>query len=252
MCYLEMIVNRENWRGRIERRVVAISIQSDVEILSVQAMEYFAKRNHMTGVETINVFHQYHVFEKILMQHEYLHQISFEEVMEFIDRIIEEGSHRLILFHGTTKMFDEIDLAKSHNRRDFGMGFYTTVLENQAKEWAYRLSLREKCVRYYVYQYSFDENSTLAIKRFDGLTKEWLEFIKENRSKGGLPHKYDVVIGPVADDNTMETVQLYIAGILNEKEAVERLRYNKVNNQISFHTDRAIGQLKQIRRQCYE
>ncbi len=232
--------------------MIVISVQSDVEILSVQAVEYYANKNHMTGMETIELFHKYQVFEKILLQHEYLHQISFSEVMEFVDKIIEEDSHRLILFHGTTKYFDEIDLAKSHNRRDFGMGFYTTVLENQAKEWAYRLSLREKCARYYVYQYSFEENSTLKIKRFDGLTEEWLEFIKENRSKGGLQHEYDVVIGPVADDNTMETIQLYISGILNAKEAVERLRYNKVNNQISFHTERALGQLKQIRRQCYE
>ena len=49
-------------------------------------------------------------------------------------------------------------------------------------------------------------------------------------------HAYDVVVGPVADDNTMETVQLYLSGILKAEEAVERLRYNKVNNQVSFHT----------------
>ena len=54
----------------------------------------------------------------------------------------------------------------------------------------------------------FEENSVLNVKRFDALSEEWLEFIKENRSKGGLQHKYDVIIGPVADDNTMETVQL--------------------------------------------
>lgn len=58
---------------------------------------------------------------------------------------------------------------------------------------------------YFVYQYSFEEDSSLGIKRFDGLNREWLEFIRENRSKGGLQHKYDVVIGPVADDNTMES-----------------------------------------------
>ena len=53
----------------------------------------------------------------------------------------------------------------------------------------------------------FEENPVLNVKRFDALSEEWLEFIKENRSKGGLQHKYDVIIGPVADDNTMETVQ---------------------------------------------
>jgi len=66
-----------------------------------------------------------------------------------------------------------------------------------------------------------------------------------------LQHNYDVVIGPVADDNTMETVQLYIANILTSKEAVERLRYNKVNNQVSFHTEKALKYLKLVRREHY-
>ena len=78
----------------------------------------------------------------------------------------------------------------------------------------------------------FEENSVLNVKRFDALSEEWLEFIKENRSKGGLQHKYDVIIGPVADDNTMETVQLYIAGIFTASEAVNRLRYNKISSEL--------------------
>lgn len=79
-----------------------------------------------------------------------------------------------------------------------------------------------------------------------------MEFIKRNRSEGGLPHGYDIVIGPVADDNTMETIQLYIAGILSADEAVERLRYNKVNNQISFHTEQSLASLELVRRVVYE
>lgn len=229
-----------------------MGVQSDVEMLSIQAMEAYAKRNHISGEEAINIFHQYQVFEKILIQHEYLHQVGFEEMMEYVEEIIQEDFHSLIVFHGTTKRFEQVDLKKSHNRRDFGMGFYTTVLENQAKEWAYRLSLREKTQIYYVYQYTFEESGQLKIRRFDGLNKEWLEFIKKNRSLGGLQHNYDIVIGPVADDNTMETVQLYISGILTADEAVERLRYNKVNNQISFHTEKALEHLRLIRRVAYE
>ena len=47
----------------------------------------------------------------------------------------------------------------------------------------------------------------------------------------------------MADDNTMETIQLYISGILKSDEAVERLRYNKINNQVSFHTPLALKHL---------
>ena len=46
----------------------------------------------------------------------------------------------------------------------------------------------------------------------------------------------------------METVQLDIANILSAKEAVERLRYSKVNNQVSFHTEKALQYLKPVRR----
>lgn len=229
-----------------------MSIQSDTEILSIQAMEAYAKKNHISGQEAIDIFHQYQIFEKIMIQHEYLHQVSFEEVLEYVEQIIIENSHKLAVFHGTTKKFEKIDLRKSQNRRDFGMGFYTTILENQAKDWAYRLSLREKTEKYYVYQYTFEELTEYRIKRFDSLNKEWLEFIKQNRSVGGLQHSYDIVIGPVADDNTMETVQLYITGILSADEAVERLRYNRVNNQISFHTEKALESLSLVRRVVYE
>ena len=103
-----------------------------------------------------------------------------------------------------------------------------------------------------MYRYSFVHEETLNIKHFDALNKEWLEFIKENRTKGGIQHQFDIVIGPVADDDTMETVQLYIGGVLTADEAVERLRYNDVNNQVSFHTERALSALKFMGRVAYE
>lgn len=136
-----------------------MSMQSDVEMLSIQTVEVYAKRNKISTAEVSKLFRQHQVFEKIILQHEYLHQVSFEEV---------------------------------------------------------------------------------------------LEFIRENRSKGGLQHDYDVVIGPVADDNTMETIQLYIAGILSVDEAVDRLKYSRVNNQVSFHTEKSLECLRFAGRNCYE
>lgn len=67
-----------------------MSIQSDIEMLSIQAMETYAKRNHITGEEAINIFYRYQVFEKIMIQHEYLHQVGFEEVMNYVEQIIQE------------------------------------------------------------------------------------------------------------------------------------------------------------------
>ena len=87
-----------------------------------------------------------------MIQHEYLHQVDFEETVEYVDKIIREESKELIVYHGTTYDFESIELTKSRNRRDFGRGFYTTILKTQAIEWGYRLSLREKAQCYYLYQ----------------------------------------------------------------------------------------------------
>lgn len=221
-----------------------MSIQSDVEMLSIQALEYYARAHKLSETDTVHLFHKYQVFEKIILQHEYLHQLDFSETLNYIEEIIDEGTFILILYHGSNIAFDRIDLSKSHNRRDFGRGFYCTILEKQASEWAHRLYMRNLSGKEYVYQYVFHQSESLKIKHFYALDAEWLEFIKNNRIKGGIQHSYDVVIGPVADDNTMETVQLYMSGILKSSEAVERLRYNKVNNQVSFHTPHALKHLK--------
>lgn len=59
----------------------------------------------------------------MLIQHEYLHQVSFEEVMEFVENVIVDASRELVVYHGTCSEFEKINLNKSHNRRDFGKDF---------------------------------------------------------------------------------------------------------------------------------
>ena len=50
----------------------------------------------------------------------------------------------------------------------------------------------------------------------------------------------------------MQTVQLYLLGTITSEEAVERLKFNKVNNQVSFHTENAIKHLVLINRSMYD
>ena len=229
-----------------------MSVQSDVEMLSIRVLEEYAQAHQLSETDAVNLFHKYQVFEKLLLQHEYLHQLDFSETVRYVEEIMDQKSTVMLLYHGTNAVFDQIDLSKSHNRRDFGRGFYCTILEKQAQEWAHRLYMRNFSGGEYVYQYVFHQTDDLKIKHFNALDTEWLEFVKSNRIKGGTQHSYDVVIGPVADDNTMETVQLYMSGILKADEAVERLRYNKVNNQVSFHTPLALKRLQyECRKEIY-
>ena len=57
-----------------------MSVQTDCEMLSDQAMEAYDRKNHVSGYDVVELFHRNQVFEKMMIQHEYLHQISFEEV----------------------------------------------------------------------------------------------------------------------------------------------------------------------------
>ena len=70
-------------------------------MLSVQAMEAYARKYHVAGNDVVELFHENQVFEKMMIQHEYLHQVSFEEVLEYVEKIIMEGSRELVVYHGS-------------------------------------------------------------------------------------------------------------------------------------------------------
>ena len=151
------------------------------------------------------------------------------------------------LYHGTNCIFSEIDLSKSRARRDFGTGFYTTTLYLQASQWAKNMHIRYGGQGSFVKEYVFSPSENLKMLVFPSMNKEWLEFIKENRMHGGLTHTYDVVKGAVANDNTMRTIALYVSGVYTTEIALEQLRFFKVNDQISFHTKKALDCLRFIK-----
>ena len=91
----------------------------------------------------------------------------------------------------------------------------------------------------------------LKIRKFEEADKKWLEFISGNRSIGGTQHDFDIIIGPVANDKTNRTIALYIAGIYNVEMALQLLKHNKLNDQVSFHTEKALSFLRLIRREKY-
>ena len=151
----------------------------------------------------------------------------------------------LTLYHGSNHLFDSVDLSKSRDNRDFGRGFYMTTMQVQAEAWAENMFIRYGGEKY-VYEFSFEENISLDVKRFTSLNNEWLDMIKENRTKGSIQHSYDAVYGPVANDNTMRTIALYIAGIYSSEAAIEQLKYFKANDQLSVHTDKALKYLRLV------
>ena len=152
----------------------------------------------------------------------------------------------MTLYHGTCFRFAEIDLSMSKDKRDFGKGFYTTTIFEQAEKWAHNQYIRYGTEIKIVKKYEYHSDDTLKTKVFKEMNEEWLEFIKKCRTEGGTPHSYDIVQGPVANDNTMRTIALYISEIYTAKQAIEQLRFFKMNDQISFHTEKSLGCLRWI------
>lgn len=72
--------------------MISMSIQSDVEILSVQAVEYYAQKHHLSEGDVFDLFCKHQVFEKILIQHEMLHQLDMEETFQYVEEIIKENA----------------------------------------------------------------------------------------------------------------------------------------------------------------
>ena len=147
----------------------------------------------------------------------------------------------LNLYHGSNADFEKPLLSMSRNRRDFGKGFYTTTIKEQAEQWARALYTRYGGDSAFLYTFTLDLSGDLTCKSFSGLTSEWLHMVKDHRILGGLQHDYDVVIGPVANDDTMPTLALFVDGTLSEEAVLVQLAYFKANNQVSLHTEKAMG-----------
>lgn len=141
------------------------------------------------------------------------------------------------LFHGSrmTVEYPEIRVQRYH--KDFFWGFYCTSIEQQAVRWATKFGSAG-----IVNVYSFDEHAELSIKRFPEMTDEWLDFVAACR--GGMPHSYDVVEGPMADDVIFNYVQSFLDGEISRSAFWELAKFKYPTHQISFHTARALAALK--------
>ena len=73
-----------------------------------------------------------------------------------------------------------------------------------------------------------------------------------HRFRGGIYSVFcNVIQGAVANDKTNRTLTLFVEGIYTVKEALKKLRFNKLNDQISIHTDKALSCLTIINKNEY-
>jgi hypothetical protein len=155
----------------------------------------------------------------------------------------------MILYHGSYMEIREPDLVHSRPNVDFGCGFYTTPIREQAEKWCGKYKRRGKEGVLSVYEFDNSAYKMLKILQFDSYSEKWLDFIMNCRS-GKDTSNYDIVTGGVANDKVFNTVELYFDGLIDKEEAIHRLRYEKPNLQVCFRTNAALDLLHFERSEC--
>ena len=163
------------------------------------------------------------------------------------------------LYHGSNIVIDSINLAMCRPYKDFGKGFYLTDIKEQAENMAVRVSKiygGSPVVNTFEIQDDFSKIEDIKVKDF-GLetTEEWAKFVMNNRNRTftnvkdilcNKDNKYDIVIGPVADDNMALLFRQYENEIIDFETLLKGMIYKKTSSQYSFHTEKSIKLLRKV------
>ena len=129
-------------------------------------------------------------------------------------------------------------IIKGKYTKDFGEGFYCTILKEQAIKWA------KKYENPVVNIYEYKQDSSLNIKEFSLMTEEWLDFIIDCRA--GKKHNYDIVIGAMTDDQVYNYINDLIEGNITRDAFWELAKFKHPTHQIAFCTVKSLECIKFI------
>lgn len=139
---------------------------------------------------------------------------------------------KMTVYLGSFTRVETPEIRKRRNTKDFGPGFYCTVIREQAERWARRYDVGV------VNTYTVRMNNNLNILEFREMTEEWLDFIIACRH--GVPHDYDIVIGAMADDQIYNFIADYIDGIITRDQFWSLARFKYPTHQINFCSPAAL------------
>ena len=138
----------------------------------------------------------------------------------------------MTVYHGGYMAVKQPEIRKGRNTKDFGTGFYCTVIKEQAQRWARRYDTKVVSI------YEVRLRPTLKIKEFKDMTNEWLDFIIACRS--GIPHDFDIVIGAMADDQIYNYISDYMEGTITREQFWVMAKFKYPTHQINFCTQEAL------------
>ncbi len=142
--------------------------------------------------------------------------------------------NELLVFHGGTEIITKPNCSIGRPNLDFGKGFYVTNIRQQAVDWAKQVSGRRK-KEPVLNRYQLNREAILEecnTKVFVAYDREWLEFIVKSRQGQNVTEGYDYIEGGVANDRVVDTVNLYMTGLMDIETALRRLSEHQPNNQM--------------------
>lgn len=139
---------------------------------------------------------------------------------------------KMTVYHGSYTVVKKPKIVKGKNTKDFGSGFYCTIIREQAERWAKRYDTPV------VNSYTVCMNTDMKILEFKDMTEEWLDFIIDCRH--GKVHDYDIVIGAMANDQIYNFIADYMDGIITREQFWMMARFKYPTHQINFCTQKAL------------
>ena len=111
---------------------------------------------------------------------------------------------KMTVYHGGYISVENPQVRIGRNTKDFGTGFYCTVIKEQAQRWA---------------------------KRYDTKVVSIYEVRLNN---------YDIVIGAMADDQIYNYISDYIEGVITRDQFWSLAKFKYPTHQINFCTEKAL------------
>lgn len=144
------------------------------------------------------------------------------------------------VYHSSFTTVESPDISHSREFLDFGKGFYLTTLYDQAVKYGQRFKRRKRPAWLSTYELEFNPDDW-KILRFDSYNREWLKFVTDCR-RGTDNSDYDLVIGGIANDEVIQTIERYFVGEISENDALGLLKYQKPNNQYCIRSQRMLDE----------
>ena len=152
----------------------------------------------------------------------------------------------MTLYHGSLEIVEKPQILQANRPLDFGTGFYTTTSLQQARRWVKLRMEQSQASVGFINIYEYTPKRDLRTRLFHSANEAWVDFVHANRTIQDYNHDYDIVTGPVANDNVYLSFNLYESGIITKRELIRRLKTYKLVDQLLFHTERSLDTLEYV------